>query len=75
MDAVGVHVPSRSAAHFAIRAAQYLPRHLEPGTSSNLPAPAPAPAPTPTNLAKMAFIAVGDKILDDVFELLGRQQW
>ena len=26
MDAVGVHVPSRSAAQFAITAAQYLPR-------------------------------------------------
>ena len=61
-----------SAAQCAIPAAQYLPRHLKPGSSSNLPAPTPAPAPA--NLAKMASITVGDKILDDVFELLGKQQ-
>ena len=50
MDVVGVHVSSRSAAQFAIHAAQYLPRNLEPGTSSNLPASTPAPVPAPTPL-------------------------
>ena len=47
MDAVGVHVPSRSAVQFAIPAAQYLPKHLEPGTSSNMSAPAPTLPPLP----------------------------
>ena len=65
--------PKSKAVQFAIPTAQYFPRHLEPGTSSNLLALAPAPALA--NLAKMAPFAVGDKILDDVFELLGRQPW